>query len=81
MDVSVILGDAFRFVTFDKDLNMFKVNKNLVSHFDVGDYRIDVKATFSNKTFSETYKKSFFLTIWDDQSPEKEPWFPPNSIF
>ena len=80
MDVSVFLGDAFRFVTFEKDRNMFKVHSNLVSHSDVGEYRIEVKATFSNQTFTETYKKSFILAIWDDNLPEKEPWFPPNPI-
>ena len=83
MDVRVFLGDAFRFVTFEKERNMFMVQSKFVSPSDVGEYRIEVKATFFNSTFSETYKKSFMLTIWDDTSPpsEKEPWFPPNPIF
>ena len=60
---------------------MFKVHSNLVKPSDVGEYRIEVKATFFNNTFSETYNKSFILTIWDDPPPpEKEQWFPTNPI-
>jgi len=40
MDVTVILGDAFRFTTYDKDRNMFKVHSNLVKPSDIGEYLI-----------------------------------------
>ena len=36
MDVSVFLGDAFRFTTYEKDGNLFKVHSNLVLPSDVG---------------------------------------------
>ena len=66
MNVTVILGDAFRFATYDINSNMFKVHSNLVSPADVGEYPIEVKATLFNQTFSETYNKTFILIIWDD---------------
>ena len=81
MEVSVIMGDAFRFTTYDKDQNMFKVHSNLVLPEDVGEYPIQVEARFFNATFSETYRKTFILTIWDDPPPEEEAWFPPSPIF
>ena len=51
MDVEVFLGDAFRFVVYDKDLNKFSVQRNLVKPEDVGDYPIQVTAKFFNATF------------------------------
>ena len=82
MDVEVFLGDAFRFVVFDKYLNKFNVKGNLVKPEDVGDYPIQVTAKFFNATFQETFRKSFILTVWDDTVPEEvKPWFPPDPIY
>ena len=51
MDVEVFLGDAFRFVVYDKDQNKFKVKGSLTKPEDVGDYPIQVTAKFFNVTF------------------------------
>ena len=40
MRVEVILGDAFRFTTFNEGLNQFQVNGNLLTREDIGDYPI-----------------------------------------
>ena len=40
MDVELQLGDAFRFVIYDKSLNFFRVQGDLVKPEDVGDYPI-----------------------------------------
>ena len=37
-------------------------------------------ATFFNSTFTETYRKTFILSVWDDIAEPTEPWFPPNPI-
>ena len=78
MQVEVFLGESFRFMTFNEDLNQFKVNGNLLTREDIGDYLIQVNATFFNSTFEETFSKTFILTVWDDDIPEKEePLLPP----
>ena len=57
---------------------MFKVHSNLLKKEDVGDYPIEVTAKFFNSTFTETYRKTFILTVWDDEvKPDDKPWFPP----
>ena len=40
MKVDVLLGDAFRFASYDQNLNTFKVHGNLMKTEDVGDYPI-----------------------------------------
>lgn len=47
----------------------------------MGTYPISVGAVFFNETFTESYKKTFFLTVWDDDLPEEESWFPEDPIY
>jgi len=35
---------------------------------DVGDYSIEVIATLTSANFTERYKKTFILTVYDDGS-------------
>ena len=69
MEVDVQLGDALRFLDYDKGLNRFKVQGDLLKTKDIGDYPIQVTAKFFNATFIETIRKTFILTIWDDTAP------------
>lgn len=81
MEVKVFLGAAFKFSTYDPELNLFRVNGSLLSIEDVGVYPIELTAKFTNGTFVETYKKTFLLTIWDDTPPpEEKAWFPEEPI-
>ena len=78
----MILGNAFRFCSFDKETNTFYVHGNLVENEDVGTYPIQVYARFFNETFTETYKEEFTLTVWNiAQEIEIEGWFPSNPIY
>ena len=80
MEVEMFLGDAFRFATFDENLNLFKVHADLTVREDIGVYPIQVKARLFSAKFDETYVATFMLTVWDDPLPEEEPWFPPDPI-
>ena len=40
MRVEVSLGNSSRFMTFNEGLNQFKVNGNLLTREDIGDYEI-----------------------------------------
>ena len=88
MTVTMNLDDVDRFASYDDSLNLFKVNGNLLEASDVGNYTISIEATYSNETFSESYTKSFTLTVWDDIEIEietetivEEPWFPEDPIY
>ena len=48
---------------------------------DVGVYQIRVISRLYNDDFDETYKRTFWLTVWDDPPEEPEPWFPPDPIY
>lgn len=81
MQVDVKLGVASRFVTYDSQLNTFRVQGSLLKKDDVGVYPIEVTARFSNGTLVENYRKTFLLTIWDDTPPpEEKNWFPEDPI-
>ena len=80
MSVDVVLGDAFRFTSFDQKSNTFRVRSDLMKAEDVGDYPIQVTARFFNSTFDETFKRTFILTVWDDVAEPVEPWFPTDPI-
>ena len=77
----MFLADAFRFAVYDEDLNLFKVNGDLTTKEDVGQYEIVVSARLFKDSFDETYEKTFILTIWDDPPEIPEPWFPEDPIF
>ena len=69
MTVEVILGDAFRFASYDTAGNIFRVAGSETRREDEGMYDIFVTATFKNSTYEERYEKKFKLTIWDDPLP------------
>lgn len=83
MQVQVQLLDSFRFMTYDQASNTFSIDGSLVTDEDVGDYPIKVRATFFNDTFTESYTRTFTLTVWNDSTPvpdEASVWLPPDPI-
>ena len=63
MEVSMFLADAFRFAVYDEDLNLFKVNGDLTTKDDVGQYEIVVSARLFKDSFDETYEKTFMAPL------------------
>ena len=79
------LAGAFRFATYDTELNLFKVNRDLTETEDRGTYPILVKCQVNKGMFSRTFRFMFILTVWDDNPLLSEPamtssWFPPDPI-
>ena len=66
MTLKVDLGGASKFTTYEADTNTFKVHSTLLEYEDIGVYNISFVATFSNFTYSEEFKDSFTLTVYED---------------
>ena len=86
MELEFVLGDAFRFSSFDPVYNSFKVHEVLTTRDDIGVYPIMVIARLFEADgeiwkFSEVYEKTFMLTVWDDPVPAPPQWFPPDPIY
>ena len=73
-------------MTYDEATNSFNIDGSLVAEEDVGEYPVKIRATFYNETFSESYTRTFTLTVWSDNiAPkevvfEEELWMPPDPI-
>ena len=86
MELEFVMGDAFRFSSFDPEYNSFKVHEVLTTRDDIGVYPILVIARLFEAdgeiwNFKEVYEKEFLLTVWDDPVPEPPAWFPPNPVY
>ena len=66
MTVTMDLGEAESFASYDKSFNLFKVHGFLLKASDIGSYPISVVASYSNETFTESYTRNFTLTVWDE---------------
>ena len=82
--ISLFLADAFRFASYDSELNLFKVNRDLTEAEDRGTYPILVNLRVNKGAYGRTYRFMFILTVWDDNpifvGPASTSWFPPDPI-
>ena len=83
MNITVDLGAAVRFASYDAVHNRFSVSATLLRRDDIAVYPIVMTASFSNATFQERYSRTFYLTVWDvaDEIHPDEDWFPENPIW